>query len=329
MTKLVRFDWAIKYLLRNKANFDILEGFLSELLKTDIQIEEVLDSESNKNSASDKFNRVDVLVHTEKNEKIIIEVQTLSQWDYLNRMVYATSKTLTEHLKEGEPYRNISKLISVNIVFFNLGRGQDYLYRGRTEFTGLNYLDTLRLGPEELKMYPHYQTPGNIFPEYYIIKVDQFNELIKSKFDEWIYFLKTERIKPDFQAKGLQSAAQKLAVLKLPEEGRKAYDRFQDDRHTEASLTWQHNYEIKESREEGRAEGRAEGHEEGLLEGKQLGEVAMLIGLLQRKFGPLPASYRELIMKADTETLMLWAEKTLETKKLEDIFSFSCSIAIT
>ncbi len=27
--KLVRFDWAIKYILRNKANFDVLEAFLS------------------------------------------------------------------------------------------------------------------------------------------------------------------------------------------------------------------------------------------------------------------------------------------------------------
>jgi hypothetical protein len=30
--KLIRFDWAVKKLLRNKANFVVLEGFLSELL---------------------------------------------------------------------------------------------------------------------------------------------------------------------------------------------------------------------------------------------------------------------------------------------------------
>ena len=64
-TTLVRFDWAIKYLLRNKANFDILEGFLSELLKRDIRIESVLESESNKITAEDKFNRVDLLVEAD------------------------------------------------------------------------------------------------------------------------------------------------------------------------------------------------------------------------------------------------------------------------
>ena len=43
--RLVRFDWAIKYLLRNKAHFVILEGFLSELLKEDVEIEQILDTE--------------------------------------------------------------------------------------------------------------------------------------------------------------------------------------------------------------------------------------------------------------------------------------------
>jgi len=47
--KLIRFDWAIKTILRNKKNFSILEGFLSELLGTDVKIQELLESESNKN----------------------------------------------------------------------------------------------------------------------------------------------------------------------------------------------------------------------------------------------------------------------------------------
>ena len=42
--KLISFDWAIKRILRSKANFEILEGFLSELLKEDITILEVLES---------------------------------------------------------------------------------------------------------------------------------------------------------------------------------------------------------------------------------------------------------------------------------------------
>ena len=38
LTPLISFDWAVKRLLRNNANFGILEGFLNELLHQDIKI---------------------------------------------------------------------------------------------------------------------------------------------------------------------------------------------------------------------------------------------------------------------------------------------------
>jgi PD-(D/E)XK nuclease family transposase len=60
--KLVRFDWAMKKMLCHKANFDILEGFLSELLGEDVKIKHILESDGNKETEDDKFNRVDILV---------------------------------------------------------------------------------------------------------------------------------------------------------------------------------------------------------------------------------------------------------------------------
>ena len=62
MRRLVSFDWAIKKLLRSKVNFGILEGFLSELLNSDIKILQVIESESDKETTNDKFNRVDLKV---------------------------------------------------------------------------------------------------------------------------------------------------------------------------------------------------------------------------------------------------------------------------
>lgn len=265
MTKLVRFDWAIKYLLRNKANFDILEGFLSELLKIDIKIESVLESEGNKNHSRDKFNRVDLLVQNSAGEKIIIEVQCTSQWDYLSRILYGTSKVITEHLNEGDAYGDICKVISVNIVFFNLGEGKDYLYKGTTSFHGMHYHDTLKLGPEEQRVYGQDKTPSDIMPEYYLIKVNQFRESIKDKFDEWIYFLKNSQIKSDFNAKGIQSAAKKLDVLRLNEQERRGYESYQKDLHQEASMTRQHEI-IEKEKSEARKEARKQGREEGIIE---------------------------------------------------------------
>jgi hypothetical protein len=36
---LIRFDWAVKHLLRQKSNYVVLEGLLSTLLNEDIRIE--------------------------------------------------------------------------------------------------------------------------------------------------------------------------------------------------------------------------------------------------------------------------------------------------
>jgi predicted transposase/invertase (TIGR01784 family) len=282
MTKLVRFDWAIKYLLRNKANFDILEGFLSELLKTDIKIENILESESNKNHSEDKFNRVDLLVQANKQERIIIEVQCTSEWDYLSRILYGTAKTVTEYIREGTSYRGICKVISVSIVFFDLGEGKDYLYKGTTSFEGMHYHDVLKLGPNELKVYGQDQTPSDIFPEYYIIKVNQFRESIKDKFDEWIYFLKNEQIKPDFNAKGIQSAAKKLAVLQLSEQERRAYDYHREVLHYDASMALSHKIDMEVQLEKIEKESREKGIREGIEKGIEKGQQQVRIAIAKK-----------------------------------------------
>jgi hypothetical protein len=66
--KLIRFDWAIKRLLRDKVNYVVLEGFLAELLKFDLTIIQMGESEGNQVNESDKFNRVDILAHTSENK---------------------------------------------------------------------------------------------------------------------------------------------------------------------------------------------------------------------------------------------------------------------
>lgn len=75
MEKLIRFDWAIKRLLRNKANHEVIEGLLESLLGEKFTIEEFLESESNMDSETDKFNRVDILAKDTKGQLFIFEIQ--------------------------------------------------------------------------------------------------------------------------------------------------------------------------------------------------------------------------------------------------------------
>ena len=170
--KLVSFDWAIKRLLRSKANFAILEGFLSELLKDDIRILKLLESESNKAHAVDKYNRTDLLVENSQNEMIIIEVQYEPELNYLQRMLYGSSKIINEYLDEGQPYSKVKKVISVNLVYFHLGQGEDYVYHGSTDFKGIHHGDTLKLSDSQMSEFSA-EHIAQIFPEYYILRINE------------------------------------------------------------------------------------------------------------------------------------------------------------
>ena len=223
--KLVSFDWAVKKLLRSKANFEVLEGFLSELLFDDIKILEVLESESNKVSEEDKYNRVDIKVKNAKGELLIIEVQTNNERDFFHRILYATSKAICEHLDEGQPYSKVAKVISVNILYFDLGEGSDYIYKGKTVFNSFHDKGILKLNQDQQETFKK-EYPSEIFPEYYIIKVNNFNDVAKSTLDEWIYLFKNSAIKSDFKAKGIKKAGKVLDKMNMTQEERLAYDNY-------------------------------------------------------------------------------------------------------
>lgn len=233
--KLISFDWAIKKILRSKANFAILEGFLSELLFDDITITEILETESNKNALDDKFNRLDIKVKNSKDEIVLIEIQYNRELDYLQRMLYATSKTIIEHTKESEAYSKIVKVISINILYFYLGEGDDYIYKGTTSFIGLHNHSQLKLNADQAELYKTEQIE-QVYPEYYLIKINNFNDVAKDTLDQWIYFLKNEEVKDNFKAKGLVQAKEVLDYLKYSEEERLEYESYKESLHYQASM---------------------------------------------------------------------------------------------
>ncbi len=260
---LVRFDWAVKRLLRNKSNFVILEGFLSTLLEEKITIVRLLESEGNKEECHDKFNRVDMLAEDSKGELLIIEVQNNRELDYFHRMLYGASKAITEYINEGQQYGIIRKVYSINIVYFELGQGKDYVYHGRTTFRGIHYNDVLQLSARQREQFVR-EEAGDLFPEYYVLRVEGFNDQAKTPLDEWIKFLKTGEIASGSTVPGLQEASQRLRVDQLsPSEKRQYYADME-------AIRYQRSV-IKTGWIEGRADGLAEGKAEGLAEGKAEG----------------------------------------------------------
>ena len=174
--KFIRFDWAAKRILRDKANFDVLEGLVTVLLNERIHIIEILESEGNRETAEDKFNRVDIKARNSKDEIIIVEIQLTREIYYLERMLYGVAKTITEHISLGDKYDKVKKVYSINILYFDLGKGSDYLYHGQTVFRGVHTDDTLVINTKEndaIRM----KTPTEVFPEYFIIRVNEFNKV--------------------------------------------------------------------------------------------------------------------------------------------------------
>jgi predicted transposase/invertase (TIGR01784 family) len=235
--KLIRFDWAMKKLLRNKANYDVLEGFLSELLRFDVLIESILESESNKDDIYDKFNRVDILVKSQSGELMLVEVQNDSEVDYFQRMLFGVSKLVTQYIKEGEPYGTIKKIYSINIVYFGLGQGKDYVYEYKGEFVGLHEHDILVPTVLQKEQY-RVEKIADIFPKYYLLKVNNFNKVAENTLDEWVYFLKTSKVEDSFKAKGLDKVKDKLTYESLSETDRKTYDKFQENTTIEKSVVY-------------------------------------------------------------------------------------------
>ena len=225
-TQLVRFDWAIKHLLRHKTNFGVLEGFLSVLLGEDVKIKQILSSQSNQETGDDKYNDVDILVENTKGELVIVEVQNTKEHDYFHRILFGTSKVLSEYIREGQAYAKVKKVISITIAYFDLGQGEDYVYHSTNTFKGIHKGDLLMLSDKQKALYDK-QHIHEIYPEYWIIKAGLFNEEeIRDELDEWIYFFKTGEVKDDFTAQGLAEAKKKLDKLKLSPEQRKEYNAF-------------------------------------------------------------------------------------------------------
>jgi predicted transposase/invertase (TIGR01784 family) len=259
---VISFDYAIKLLLRDKSNFEVLEGFLSEVLMRDVTVKSIGESESNKEDANDKSNKVDILVEDISGEIMLIELQFRQELDYLYRMLFGTSKAVTERMHQGMKYKEVKKIYSINIVYFDLGEGNDYVYHGKTRFTGLHTNDELRLSEDEREVFGK-EFVGDIYPEYYILKVKKFDDVTNDTLDEWIYMLKYNAVKGEFKAKGLQKAREVLDRNNLSPAERRAYDHMMEMRSSDWSA-------IATAEHKGKKEGRKEGREEGREEREKL-----------------------------------------------------------
>lgn len=274
----IRFDWAMKRMLRDKANYVVLEGFLASLLGKRFKIHRFLESEGNQEDEEDKYNRVDILAESEDGELCIIEVQNSRELSYFHRMLYGVSKAITEYIGLGKPYEEVRKVYSINIVYFELGQGKDYVYHGKTEFVGLHQPhDTLKLsvrqnekffGNKELDVMKR-KAASDLFPEYYVLRVNDFDKVATTPLDEWIEFLKTGNISAKAKAAGLSEARERLRVDALSDKDKQAYYRHMESvRHMKSLFDTSRDEGYEEGMDMGLAKGMDMGLAKGLAKGR-------------------------------------------------------------
>lgn len=262
--KYIRFDWAAKTVLRDKANFYILEGLVSVLLGETVQIEEILASQVIKDVRYDTVPPILIKAKDSSNDTIVVEIKEVRELYYLECIRFGIPQ-ITEHIHLGSKYDQVKKVYSINILYFDLGKGDDYIYRGQTNFTGINKKDTLQITTKE-KNVIQMRSPEEVFPEYYLIRVNAFNKIAENHMEEWMRYFKDGEIDENTTAPGLKEAKRKLEYLQMSKAEKHAYDE-----HLNAIMI--QNDVISTAQKEGRAEGRAEGIAEGRAEGIAIGEA--------------------------------------------------------
>ena len=260
-SKYIRFDWAIKRILRDVANKEVLEGLIQVLIQEPVTITEILESENNKDSLEDKGTRVDVKARTQKGEYVIVEVQLTKERDFFQRVIFGTATSIIDQIGIGQDYHLIKKVYSINILYFNFGSGDDYAFHGVTTFRGITNKDAeLQLRTRSEREYMARErrrmtAPEEVFPEYFLLIVDRFNEVAKTPIEEWMAYLKDGAIREDTTTPGLQEARRKLEYMSMTDEERRAYREYMVSVHSAQDA-------IETAKADGRAGGREQGREE-------------------------------------------------------------------
>jgi predicted transposase/invertase (TIGR01784 family) len=227
---LVSFDYAIKYLLKDKGDYGIVEGFISALLKTKgykgVKIVALLESESNKEDSKSKRSLADLIVEDEDHHKYIIEIERNVKDSFIHKACFNTSRLIVDNLAQREDYTQIIKIFHISLLYFPIGNGNGAIYHGKTI---IHEIET----NEKLSVHIKNQETGEIFdatnilPEYFYISVPLFNDRLEKEIDDWLHVMKYDEVPKNYHSPYMAQVAEKLSILKMTPEERANYSYYQ------------------------------------------------------------------------------------------------------
>lgn len=233
---LVSFDYGIKYLLRDKGDFSIVEGFISALLKTmgykEVKIISLLESESNKEEQKSKRSLADLIVEDEDHNKYIVEIERNVKDSFIHKSLFNTSRLIVDNLAQREDYTQIIKIFHISLLYFPIGSGNGSIYHGKTIIHEIETNDRLTVHIKNQETKEEYDAT-NILPEYFYISVPLFNDCLEKEIDDWLHVMKYDEVPENYHSPYMSQVADKLSILKMTSEERAKYSYYQKKLHSD------------------------------------------------------------------------------------------------
>ena len=258
---LISFDYAIKYLLKSKGDYDIIEGFISALFAAQgyppVKINALLDSESNKETLDLKKSIADLIVEDAEGNKYIVEIERSYTPNFMHKACFNSSRVVVDGIYGSQDYTSIKKVFHISLLYFSTKEMQKPIYHGKTiihEVDTKNPVD-VNIANEGLVIF---NTP-NVFPEYFFISVPMFDDVINTEIDEWLYVMKHSDIKEGFKSPYMAKVMERLAVIKMSADERNEYIYYQKQSVYSQDV-------IKAAEIKGKLEGKSEGKAERNIE---------------------------------------------------------------
>ncbi|OCT11900.1 hypothetical protein A8709_28980 [Paenibacillus pectinilyticus] len=261
-------DFVFKRIFGSEENKDVLLVFLNRTFQEagEPPLSEIIlmNPYTDKDSPQDKQSIFDIQAKTTEGKLINIEMQLFNRYDNEKRTLYYWSKQYASQLEEGQPYKNLKKCVTINILNFSILPSDHYhnVFHLREDRSGISLTDDLEIHFLELSKLNHQPTTksGGLL--------------------NWLLFLKSDNTDNwevlKMQEPELGKAMTVLEFLSQDEEARRLYEMRQKALHDEASL-----------REGAREEGERQGELRGRLEvavkmiakGMDLESVSELTGI--------------------------------------------------
>ena len=248
-------DCFVRYFFTDKGGEKVLLDFINAVMisadmKT-FKAVEILNPFNLKRHYKDKETIVDVKCITKNGTVVIIEVQLSGNSRFPERILYYWSSNYSKLLKKGEEYEDLTPVISINLLNFNLDKVNKNVHSCYMIYDTKNK----RLLTDHLQIH--------------IIELKKFkfkdNDL-KKDLNYWLGF---------FTTNNMEAYMSEIVKEKpIMEEAHKRYNNFIRSRlmmsEYEKKEIYQYDKQItlEEKRREGIKEGKAEGIKEGIKKGK-------------------------------------------------------------